>query len=200
MTLPTMITNVWQAFYGRRFLLLLRRFGRMAAAAVIGVIGVAALLGTLGSAGMLGWMGRLLVLYALDRALRLAPGHAARRRALGQSADRTGERRGGGRHRHGRRPLPALHAVAADHAARPHPGSRHHVPVHHDRAGRGHAGPPGHLHHRPTRSAASRRSRPPSPASGSARRCGTRPRPRPSARSSCTACWHSASTWRTHLF
>jgi uncharacterized protein len=65
MTLPTMITNVWQAFSGRRFMPLLRRFGSMAAAAVIGVIGVAALLGTLGKAGMLGWMGCLLVLYAL---------------------------------------------------------------------------------------------------------------------------------------
>jgi uncharacterized protein len=65
MTLPTMITNVWQAFSGRRFVPLLRRFGSMAAAAVIGVIGVAALLGTLGKAGMLGWMGCLLVLYAL---------------------------------------------------------------------------------------------------------------------------------------
>jgi len=65
MTLPTMITNLWQAFSGRRFMPLLRRFGSMAAAAVIGVIGVAALLGTLGKAGTLGWMGCLLVLYAL---------------------------------------------------------------------------------------------------------------------------------------
>ena len=65
MTLPTMITNLWQAFSGRRFMPLLRRFGSMAAAAVIGVIGVAALLGTLGKAGMLGWMGCLLMLYAL---------------------------------------------------------------------------------------------------------------------------------------
>jgi len=65
MTIPTMITNVWQAFSGRRFMPLLRRFGSMAAAAVVGVIGVAALLGTLGRAGTLGWMGCLLVLYAL---------------------------------------------------------------------------------------------------------------------------------------
>jgi len=65
MTIPTMITNVWQAFSGRRFMPLLRRFGSMAAAAVVGVIGVAALLGTLGKAGTLGWMGCLLVLYSL---------------------------------------------------------------------------------------------------------------------------------------
>jgi uncharacterized membrane protein YfcA len=65
MTIPTMTTNVWQAFSGRRFLPLMRRFGTMAAAAVVGVVGVAALLGTLGKAGTLGWMGCLLVLYAL---------------------------------------------------------------------------------------------------------------------------------------
>src|SRR5882757_4939865 len=65
MTIPTMITNVWQAFSGRRFMPLLRRFGSMAAAAVVGVIGVAGLLGTLGRAGTLGWMGCLLVLYSL---------------------------------------------------------------------------------------------------------------------------------------
>jgi uncharacterized protein len=65
MTIPTMITNVWQAFSGRRFMPLLRRFGSMAAAAVVGVIGVAALVGTLGRAGTLGWMGCLLVLYSL---------------------------------------------------------------------------------------------------------------------------------------
>lgn len=65
MTIPTMLTNVWQAFAGRRFVPLLRRFGTMAAAAVVGVIGIGALLGTLGKAGTLGWMGCLLVLYAL---------------------------------------------------------------------------------------------------------------------------------------
>ncbi len=65
MTIPTMVTNVWQAFAGRRFLPLLRRFGTMAAAAVVGVIGIGALLGTLGKAGTAGWLGLLLTLYAL---------------------------------------------------------------------------------------------------------------------------------------
>ncbi|MFI5003315.1 MAG: sulfite exporter TauE/SafE family protein [Reyranellales bacterium] len=65
MTLPTVVTNVFQAFYGGHFRPLLRRFGTMAVASVIGVIGVAVLVGKLGTAGMLGWLGLLLVLYAL---------------------------------------------------------------------------------------------------------------------------------------
>ncbi len=65
MTIPTLTTNVFQAFYGGRFLALLRRFGTMAAAAVIGVLAVATILGKLGTAGTAGWLGLLLVLYAL---------------------------------------------------------------------------------------------------------------------------------------
>jgi uncharacterized membrane protein YfcA len=65
MTIPTMMTNVFQAFYGGRFAPLLRRFGTMAAGAVIGVIGVAVTLDKLGTAAMAGWLGLLLVLYAL---------------------------------------------------------------------------------------------------------------------------------------
>jgi uncharacterized protein len=65
MTIPTLATNIFQALYGRRFLALLRRFGTMAAAAVIGVIGVAILIGKLGSPSTTGWLGLLLMLYAL---------------------------------------------------------------------------------------------------------------------------------------
>ena len=65
MTIPTLATNVFQAFYGRRFLALLRRFGTMAVAAVIGVIGAAIFIGKLGSPGTAGWLGLVLVLYAL---------------------------------------------------------------------------------------------------------------------------------------
>jgi len=64
LTFPTLFTNVFQAFYGGRFLALLRRFGPMSAAAVVGVLGAGMLAGTLGSPGMLGWLGTLLVLYA----------------------------------------------------------------------------------------------------------------------------------------
>lgn len=65
MTIPTITTNIFQAFYGGRFLALLRRFGTMAAAAVVGVIAAAVTLGKLGSAGTIGWLGLLMVLYSL---------------------------------------------------------------------------------------------------------------------------------------
>jgi len=65
MVIPTLTTNVFQALYGGRFLALLRRFGTMAAAAVIGVIAVAVTLGKLGAPGTAGWLGLLLMLYAL---------------------------------------------------------------------------------------------------------------------------------------
>lgn len=65
MTIPTLATNIFQALYGRRFLALLRRFGAMAVAAAVGVIGAAIIVGKLGSPGTTGWLGLLLVLYAL---------------------------------------------------------------------------------------------------------------------------------------
>lgn len=64
LTLPTMFTNTFQAFYGRRFFPLLGRFGVMGVASVVGVIGAALMLGKLGTPGMMGWLGVLLVLYA----------------------------------------------------------------------------------------------------------------------------------------
>ena len=65
MTIPTLTTNVFQALYGRQFLALLRRFGTMAIAAVIGVIAAAVFIGKLGSPGTIGWLGLVMVLYAL---------------------------------------------------------------------------------------------------------------------------------------
>lgn len=64
LTLPTLLTNVFQAFYGGHFKILLRRFGFLSAMAVVGVVGTGMLFGKLGSPGMLGWLGTLLVLYA----------------------------------------------------------------------------------------------------------------------------------------
>src|SRR5665213_475243 len=64
LTFPTLLTNVFQAFYGKHFLVLLRRFGPMSALAVAGVLGAGMTLGKLGSPGMLGWLGVLLVFYA----------------------------------------------------------------------------------------------------------------------------------------
>ncbi len=65
MTIPTLATNIFQALYGRQFLALLRRFGTMAVAAVIGVIAAAVFIGKLGSPGTIGWLGLVMVLYAL---------------------------------------------------------------------------------------------------------------------------------------
>jgi uncharacterized membrane protein YfcA len=64
MTIPTLMTNVFQAFYGGHFVALMRRFGAMAVASAVGVIGVAVTLDKLGAPGMTGWLGLLLVLYA----------------------------------------------------------------------------------------------------------------------------------------
>ena len=115
MTIPTLMTNLWQAFAGRRFVPLLRRFGTMAAAAVVGVIGVACPARHAGQRRVRSMDGMTAGALRPDRLVRLAPGHATRRRALAQSADRAFKRRGGRPHRHGRRAVPALHAVAADH-------------------------------------------------------------------------------------
>ena len=135
MVVPTMVTNIWQAIYGGGFRLLMRRFGVMAIAAMIGILAVGLFLSDLGSPRTAGWVGVLLVLYSLHRADAVAAARAAPRRAVGQSADRPGERRGGRQHRRRRGALPALHAVARDGPARVGAGAGHHVPVHHRHAG-----------------------------------------------------------------
>jgi len=65
MVVPTMVTNIWQAVYGGGFRSLMRRFGTMAATAMIGILGVGYLLSDLGSSSTSGWVGVLLVLYSL---------------------------------------------------------------------------------------------------------------------------------------
>ena len=65
MVVPTMVTNIWQAIYGGGFRPLMRRFGSMAATAMIGILGVGYLLSDLGSSSTSGWVGVLLVLYSL---------------------------------------------------------------------------------------------------------------------------------------
>lgn len=65
MVLPTMATNVWQAVYGGGFRPLVRRFGTMAAGAVIALLFVALAFGKLGTPTAAGWVGIVLVLYAL---------------------------------------------------------------------------------------------------------------------------------------
>ena len=65
MVIPTMTTNVWQAIYGGGFRSLLRRFGSMAAASVVALLGVALAFGKLGTPTAAGWVGVVLVVYAL---------------------------------------------------------------------------------------------------------------------------------------
>jgi hypothetical protein len=65
MVMPTMVTNIWQAIYGGGFRPLMRRFGTMAATAMIGILGVGLLFSNLGSPSTTGWVGVLLVLYSL---------------------------------------------------------------------------------------------------------------------------------------
>src|SRR5438270_4533903 len=49
MVVPTMVTNIWQAIYGGGLRPLMRRFGSMAATAMIGILAVGLLLSDLGS-------------------------------------------------------------------------------------------------------------------------------------------------------
>src|ERR1051325_2397652 len=65
MVVPTMVTNIWQAIYGGHFKPLMRRFGSMAATAMIGILAVGLLLSDLGSPSTAGWVGVLLVLYSV---------------------------------------------------------------------------------------------------------------------------------------
>src|SRR3954454_20715849 len=65
MVVPTMVTNIWQAIYGGGFKPLMRRFGTMAAGAMIGVLAVGLMLSGLGSPSPAGWVGMLLVLYSI---------------------------------------------------------------------------------------------------------------------------------------
>ena len=65
MVLPTMVTNIWQAIYGGGLRPLMRRFGSMAATAMIGILGIGLLFSSLGSPRTTGWVGVLLVLYSL---------------------------------------------------------------------------------------------------------------------------------------
>jgi hypothetical protein len=78
MVVPTMVTNVWQAVYGGGFRVLIRRFGVMAIAAMIGIMAVGLFLSDLGSPRTAGWVGMLLVLYSLIALTPWRP-HVSRR-------------------------------------------------------------------------------------------------------------------------
>jgi uncharacterized membrane protein YfcA len=65
MTVPTLITNVWQAFYGGHFRRLLRRFWPMGILMAAGVLVAARWLRALGSPTSAGWLGVMLVAFAV---------------------------------------------------------------------------------------------------------------------------------------
>lgn len=65
MIVPTIFSNIWQAIYGGGFRPLLRRFGVMAAATTVAILGIGFLWRDVGSPQGAGWVGVLLVLYSL---------------------------------------------------------------------------------------------------------------------------------------
>ena len=65
MTVPTLVTNVWQAVYGGHFRALLRRFWVMGVLIVVGILIAARGLKALGSPASAGWLGVLLVAFAV---------------------------------------------------------------------------------------------------------------------------------------
>lgn len=64
MTIPTLVTNVWQAGYGPGLLRLFRRFWTLALTATVTLILVAATLGKLGSPQASAWLGVMLAVYS----------------------------------------------------------------------------------------------------------------------------------------
>jgi len=65
MTLPTIATNVWQAFWGGNFRTMLRRFWIMGIAITIGIFVSAVTLRSLGSPLSVGLLGVILVIFSL---------------------------------------------------------------------------------------------------------------------------------------
>ncbi len=65
MTVPTLVTNVWQAVVGGRFLELLKRFWPLGVALAAGVLLSARFLPGLGSPRAIGYLGVLLIVFAI---------------------------------------------------------------------------------------------------------------------------------------
>jgi hypothetical protein len=78
MTVPTLVTNIWQAVYGGHFRVLLRRFWVMGVLIVAGILIAARGLKALGSPSSAGWLGVLLVAFAVMALTAWRP-HVARR-------------------------------------------------------------------------------------------------------------------------
>ncbi|MCW5748269.1 MAG: sulfite exporter TauE/SafE family protein [Alphaproteobacteria bacterium] len=77
MTVPTIVTNIWQALYGGHFRAMLRRFWLMGLLMALGVFVSAHELRALGSPISAGWLGVLLVLFCFTALTAWRP-HVAR--------------------------------------------------------------------------------------------------------------------------
>jgi uncharacterized protein len=79
MTVPTLVTNFWQAFLGGHFRSMLRRFWIMGIAITVGILISALTLRSLGSPTSVGLLGVILVIFALSALTawrpRVAPRH-----------------------------------------------------------------------------------------------------------------------------
>ena len=78
LTVPTLATNVWQAFWGGHFRTMLRRFWIMAVAIVLGIFVSALTLRSLGSPQSVGLLGVILVIFSLTAFVAWRPHVAAR--------------------------------------------------------------------------------------------------------------------------
>lgn len=78
LTVPTLVTNVWQAFLGGHFRSMLRRFWIMGVVIFIGIIVSALTLRSLGSPTSVGLLGVILVIFALSALVAWRP-HVAPR-------------------------------------------------------------------------------------------------------------------------
>jgi uncharacterized membrane protein YfcA len=65
LTVPTLVTNVWQAIYGGHFRAMLHRFWPMGALMALGVVVAARSFKALGSPTSAGWLGVLLILFVI---------------------------------------------------------------------------------------------------------------------------------------
>lgn len=65
LTVPTLVTNAWQALYGGHFRTMLRRFWLMGLLMAVGVLIAGRSLRALGSPASAGWLGVLLVLFSI---------------------------------------------------------------------------------------------------------------------------------------
>jgi uncharacterized protein len=78
MTVPTLATNIWQAFWGGHFRTMLRRFWVMGIAITAGIFVSALTLRSLGSPLSVGLLGVILVIFSLTAFIAWRP-HVARR-------------------------------------------------------------------------------------------------------------------------